>query len=123
MKVQLTEFECLQEAESLYKGYLSLDKAIKFLKFEKDWDVEVIEDDSIGINRNFCEDHNININHMIFMKRLQESGEVNMITESAYIIEQRLFLTKEEAKKIVRDYIENFSLIYNLAEYKPQEMI
>ena len=111
MKVQLTEFECLQEAGQLYSGYLTLEKAIKFLKFEKDWDIEIIEDEKITVNVDFCNSHNINIEHMIFMKRLQESGELNMI-HSIPTVETRLFVTRKEAKDILNNYIKYYNHIY-----------
>jgi len=118
MKKQLTEFECLQEAGKVYKGYLTLDKAINFLKFENDWDVEIIEDEYKNINVKFCENNNIDPEHMIFMKRLQESGEVNMLTESLNVIMKRLLVDKKEAREILTNYLANYDIIYN-----PQDCI
>jgi len=113
MLKRLTEFKCLQEAAKLYNGYLTLQKAIDFLKFENDWDIEIVEDDCKNINVGFCEENDINVEHMIFMKKLQESGEVNMITESIPVIRKRLLLDKKEAGRVLGDYITYYDEIYN----------
>jgi len=117
MKVELTEFECLQEAGKLYKGFLTLDKAISFLKFENNWDVEIIEDDLKNINASFCLENNIDPKHMIFMKKLQESGEVNMFM-SHNIVMTRLLLDKKEASEVIKNYMRFYKYIYN-----PQSLI
>lgn len=111
MKRKLTKFECLQKAGKLYKGYLTIEKAIEFLKFEYDWDIELIEDETKNINIEFCKEHNINPEYMIFMKNLQESGEVNMVA-STKIIMQRLLLDRKEAFDLLKNYIAYYKEIF-----------
>jgi len=113
MLKRLTEFKCLQEAAKLYTGRLTLQKAIDFLKFENDWDIEIIEDDYKNINVGFCEENDINVEHMVFMKKLQESGEINMITESIPVIMKILLLDKKEARRVLSDYIAYYDEVYN----------
>ena len=72
MKVELTEFECLQEAGKSYNGFLTLDEAIKFLKFENNWDVEIVEDEDLkNINVNFCLENDIDPKHMNFIRKIK----------------------------------------------------
>ena len=108
---ELTEFECLQEAGKLYNGILTIDKAIKFLNFEYNWDIKIVEDKSININSIACEKYDVTKDEMEFMKKLQESGEVNMFS-SIDIITKRLLVTDKIAKHILSVYIKHYDEIY-----------
>jgi hypothetical protein len=111
MLKKMTEFECLREAGKHYKGVLTLDKAINFLKFENGWDVEIIEKEYPHISKAVCDRYNVTQKQMQFMKDLQESGEVNMFACSG-IVQQRLLLERDDAKNVVMTYIKHYTEIY-----------
>ena len=112
MKKQLTEFEILREAGKTYSGFLDIPKAVDFLKFEKGWDIEIIEDEYPNINTDACEKYDVTPKQMYFMKDLQESGEVNMMA-CRDIIQTRLLLDPTEAKHVHMTYISNYTEIYH----------
>lgn len=111
MTKKLTEFECLREAGKLYTGVLNLSKAIKFLKFENGWDVEIITDNKCIISKDLCNRLNVTVHQMQFMKDLQESGEVNMMM-CRDIIQRRLIVDRIEAKHIHSVYLHNYTQLY-----------
>lgn len=108
---ELTEFECLREAGKTYSSFLTLPKAIKFLKFEYGWDVVIIKSEYPYISKVVCDRYNVTQKEMQFMKELQESGEVNMFA-SGNIVQTRLLLDYKEAKNVVITYLTHYDEIY-----------
>ena len=108
---ELTEFECLREARKTYSSFLTLPKAIKFLKFEYDWDVVIIKSEYPYISKVVCDRYNVTQKEMQFMKELQESGEVNMFM-CIDIVQIRLLLNYDEAKNVVTTYLTHYDEIY-----------
>jgi len=111
MLKELTEFECLREAGKTYSGFLTLPKAIEFLKFENNWEVEIIEEEYPHISKEVCDSLDVTQKQMHFMKNLQESGEVNMMA-SMNIIQTRLMVDRSEAKVILMAYLQHYTRIY-----------
>lgn len=111
IKKQLTEFECLREAGKTYSSFLTLPKAIEFLKFEHNWEVEIVEEDFGPISKTVCDRHGVTQKQMHFMKNLQESGEVNMMA-SSNIIQARLMVDRDEAKVILMAYLKHYNEFY-----------
>lgn len=113
-----TVFELKQEVGQYYKGYLTLEKAIKVYELEHGITPEIIEEQEYEyVNPLIFEKYNLpescNVNSLRFMKQLQDSGEVNMIIgDIRNIIQQRLLVDKSTAVEIHKCYMEHYQELY-----------
>ena len=110
-----TENELLIEVSKFYKGYLTINKALKLYEFEYGYKPEVKEND-IFLNEKYIDSLNlpesVTTEALVYMKKLQETGVVNMFASIPYI-EQNLLVTKKEAREILLFYMTHYNKIYH----------
>ena len=116
MKKSFTEHEIKTEVSKFYNGYLDLGKCLKLFKIEYGFTPTIIEDiSSKSINLTTIKKYNaseaVNEENLIFMKKLQEGGSVNMFCARPEI-QKHLFLTSEGAKELLNFYMKHYIEIY-----------
>jgi len=114
-KIKLTKFELLSKVSEFYTNLIPVEKALKMYRAEYDVDVELLPDYSILINTfliNKQKEGIITVDNLIFMKKLQESGKINMFS-SVLFIQQALLCSIKDAEILLNFYIKNYDLIYN----------
>lgn len=119
MKTEFTETDLILEVAKLYNGYLTLDKAIKIYEMEYGIKPEIVESEKEYIYVGYQDvvdngdmPDGVTVEHLIFMKDLQESGNVNMFAAIPEI-EKCLRVDRGLASNILSVYMKQYSLLYD----------
>jgi len=125
-KDTMTEFELLTEVQKNYKGFLDIDKALTIFELENGYRPDIITEDpndfenGLVVQETIDKINEINGNDfctveaMVYMKKLQESGECNMIVgDVRNRIQTALYVDRDEAKAIHVAYINHYNELYN----------
>ena len=104
-----------------YNGYLDDRKALKMFEAEYDFVPEILEEPEhnfyVGFNsldEQGLIPEGVELVHLIWMKKLQESGKENMIVGPIRrLIEQNFLVDNETAADIHKTYLEYYSFLYH----------
>jgi len=108
----MTEFELKSKVREFYKRPLTLDKALKLFKMEYGYTPEIENDTQIiSINIPPNAPDIATKENLAYMKKLQESGTVNMFA-SINRISLDLIIDTKSAQELLLFYMKNYNLIY-----------
>jgi len=114
MKTNYTKNELTNKVSGFYKGYLTIDKALKLFDLEYGFTPTLVERKNI-VDEAFIATMDypsyIDAESLTYMKDLQESGVTNMFAATPYI-QAALLLDRKEAADLLKTYMKDYELIY-----------